>query len=234
LAGVGAMAIEPSIRPKEGFHPAKDLAPITLATRSEYGFAVANALHITNLLELVKWAKANPSNAAFGSPGAGSLPHLFGVLFARSAGIDIVHVPFKGGAPLVTDLIGGQIPAGVSPLTDYIEHHKNGKLRLLATSGATRSASTPDVATFIEQGFKEAEATIWFAFWAPAKTPATIVMRRNQEFAKVLQMQDVRERLLKLGQEAVSSTPQELAELMTSEIAKWAPVVKASGFTPDQ
>lgn len=142
--------------------------------------------------------------------------------------------PFKGGAPLITDLIGGHIPAGVSPLTDYIEHHRNGKLRLLATSGASRSASTPDVATFAEQGFKEAQATLRFAFWAPAKTPATIITRRNREIIEVLQMPEVRARLLKLGQESISSTPEELAKLTAAEMAKWAPVVKASGFIADQ
>jgi len=234
LAGVSAVAIEPIIRPREQFDPTRDLSPITLATRSEYGLAVANALNVRNLQELVQWARANPSKAAFGSPGAGSLPHLFGVLFVRSAGIDMPHVPFKGGAPLITDLIGGHIPAGVSPLTDYIEHHRNGKLRLLATSGAARSASTPDVATFAEQGFKEAQATIWFAFWAPAKTPATIITRRNREIIEVLQMPEVRERLLKLGQGPISSTPEELAKLTASEMAKWAPIVKESGFTPEQ
>ena len=234
LAGVSAVAIEPIIRPREQFDPTRDLAPITLATRSEYGLAVSNALNVRNLQELVQWARANPSKAAFGSPGAGSPPHLFGALFVGSAEIDMLHVPFKGGGPLITDLIGGHIPAGVSPVTDFIEHHRNGKLRLLATSGARRSASTPDVATFVEQGFKEAQAALWFAFWAPAETPATIITRRNREIVEVLQMLDVRERLLKLGQEPISSTPEELARLTASEMAKWAPLVKASGFIADQ
>ena len=213
MAGVSAVAIEPIIRPREQFDPTRDLAPITLATRSEYGLAVSNALNVRKLQELVQWARANPSKAAFGSPGAGSPPHLFGVLFVGSAEIDMLHVPFKGGGPLITDLIGGHIPAGVSPVTDFIEHHRNGKLLfLVATSGARRSASTPDVATFVEQGFKEAQAALWFAFGAPAKTPATIITRRNREIVEVLQMSDVRERLLKLGQEPISSTPEELAQ----------------------
>ena len=119
-------------------------------------------------------------------------------------------------------------------MTDYVEQHRNGKLRLLATSGDKRSAATPDVATFGEQGYKEVQATLWFAFWAPGKTPATIVARRNQEIVKVLGMRDVQERLRQLGQEPVGSTPEELAKLTATEAAKWVAFVKASGFVPDR
>ena len=162
LAGVSSIAIEPLIRPREALDPAKDLLPVSLVTEFEYGLAVANTLKVTSLKELVDWSRANPAQATFGSPGGGTLPHFFGVLFARSAGIDMLHVPYKGGAPLITDLVGGHIPAGVSPLTDYIEHHRGGRLRLLATSGARRSAATPDVPTFVEQGFDDAQVTAPF------------------------------------------------------------------------
>jgi tripartite-type tricarboxylate transporter receptor subunit TctC len=233
LAGVSSVAIEPLIRPREGFDPVKDLAPVALVSEFEYGLAVASSLNVRSLKELVEWTRANPAQAAFGSPGAGSLPHLFGVLFVRSAGIDMMHVPFKGGAPLITDLIGGHIPTGVSPLTDYIEHHRGGRLRLIATSGAKRSATTPDVLTFLEQGFEQAQVTPVFAFWAPAKTPAATVARLHREIAEVLRMEDARERLLQLGQRPVSASPEEIARLTASETARWAPIVKASGFTPE-
>lgn len=234
LAGLGNIVIEAATRPEERFDPTRDLAAIGVATRFEYGFAVANTLNVRNLREFIDWAGANPAKAAFGSPGAGSLPHFFGLLFARSAGVEIVHVPFKGGAPLVVDLVGGHVPAGVSPLTDYLEQHRSGKLRLLATSGGQRSAATPEVATFTEQGYKDVEATLRFAFWAPGKTPATAIARRNQEINKVLEMADVQERLRQLGQEPAGSTPQELARLTAVEAAKWAPIVKAAGFAPDR
>jgi tripartite-type tricarboxylate transporter receptor subunit TctC len=234
LAGVGAIVIDAALRPNEGVDPARDLVPLALATRSEYGFAVANALNVRDLREFIEWSRSNPSKAAFGSPGAGSMPHFVGLLFARSAGVDVIHVPFKGGAPLVIDLVGGHVPAGLSPMTDYVEHHRNGRLRLLATSGDRRSAATPDVATFAEQGYKDVEATLWFAFWAPGKTPAAVVERRNQELVKVLGMRDVQERLRQLGQEPVGSTPEDLARLTTAEAAKWGPVVKASGFALDR
>ncbi len=205
LAGLGSVVIDAAARPDERFDPARDLAAISVATRYELGLAVANALNVRNLREFIHWAAANPTKAAFGSPGAGSLPHFFGLLFARSAGVEIVHVPFKGGAPLVVDLVGGHLPAGVSPLTDYIEQHRNGKLRLLATSGGKRSTATPDVATFSEQGYKDAEATLRFAFWATGKTPAAIVAQRNSEISKALAM-----------------------------AGKWIPIVRAAAFAPDR
>jgi tripartite-type tricarboxylate transporter receptor subunit TctC len=234
LAGVSNLAVDAATRSNEGFDAARDLAPISVATQFEYGFAVANALNVKDVREFIDWAKANPGNAAFGSPGAGSLPHFAGLLFAQSAGVNLVHVPFKGGAPLVTDLVGGHVPSGMSPLTDYIEQHKSGKLRLLATSGAKRSAATPDVATFGEQGYKEVETTLRFAFWAPAKTPAAIVARQNQEIATALAMPDLQERLRRVGQEPAGSTPQELARLTSAEAAKWGAIVKASGFAAGQ
>jgi tripartite-type tricarboxylate transporter receptor subunit TctC len=234
LAGVSSIAIEPLIGPREALGPAMDLVPITMATEFEYGLAVANDLNVRSLKELVEWMKANPARAAFGSPGAGSLPHFFGLLFARSAGINMTHVPFKGGGPLVTDLIGGHVPVGVSPLTDYIEHHRGGRLRLIATSGARRSSATPDVPTFSEQGFEDMQATLRFAFWAPPRTPATIVARLNAQIGEILRREDVRERLLQLGQQPVGSPPEDLARLTASEAAKWAPIVKASGFVAER
>lgn len=233
LSAVSTMAIHALVRPEDGFDPARDVAPVSLATEFQYGLAVANALEVRDLKEFVAWAHANPSKAAFGSPGAGTLPHLFGVLFARSAGIDMIHIPFKGGAPLVTDLIGGHVPAGVSPATDYIEHHRSGRLRLIATSGDRRSSATPEVPTFVEQGFKDAQAQAYFAFWAPAKSESQVVARRNREIGEVLALEDARERLVQLGQRPVASTPDEVTRLMRSEAARWAPVLKASGFTPE-
>ena len=234
LAGVGSIAIEPLVGAREPRVPAIELAPVSLATEFEYGLAVANSLNVRNLGELVAGMEANPSHAAFGSPGAGGVPHFFGLQFARSAGIDMNHVPFKGGGPLVTDLIGGHVLVGVSPHTDYIEHHRAGRLRLLATSGARRSSATPDVATFSEQGFEDLQATARFAFWAPPGTPASIVARRSAEIAEVLRMEDVRERLLQLGQRAVAGPPEDLARLTASEVTRWAPIVKVSGFVAER
>jgi tripartite-type tricarboxylate transporter receptor subunit TctC len=234
IAGVTTLAIESLINKPGAFDPARDLVPVALATEFEFGVAVANRLDVRDLKELVAWMKDHPNEAAFGSPGGGSLPYFFGLRFSRSAGLDMTHVPFKGGNALVTDLIGGHIPLAMSPLTDYIEHHRAGRLRLIGTSGAARSPATPDVPTVSEQGYEEGRATLTFAFWAPANTPAAIVARRNAEIQKILQMDDVRERLVQLGQRPVTSRPGDVARLVASEAAKWAPVVKSSGFVAER
>jgi tripartite-type tricarboxylate transporter receptor subunit TctC len=234
IAGVTTLAIESFINKPGAFDPARDLVPVALATEFEYGVAVANRLDVRTLKELVDWMKAHPSEAAFGSPGGGSVPHFFGLRFARAAGLDMTHVPFKGGGALVADLIGGHIPLAVSPLTDYIEHHRGGRLRLIATSGAARSPATPDVPTVSEQGYEEGQATLTFAFWAPPSTPAAIVAHRNAQIQKILQMDDVRERLLLLGQRPVASRPEDVVRLMRTEAAKWASVVKTSGYVAER
>jgi tripartite-type tricarboxylate transporter receptor subunit TctC len=234
IAGVTTLAIESLVNKPGAFDPARDLVPVALVTEFEFGVAVPNRLGVRNLKELVAWMKAHPGEAAFGNPGGGSLPHFFGLRFARAAGLDMTPVPFKSGAALATDLIGGHIPLAMSPLTDYIEHHRGGRLRLIATSGAVRSAATPDVPTITEQGFEGGQATLSFAFWAPPNTPPAIVARRNAEIQKVLQMDDVRERLVQLGQRPIASRPEDAVRLVASEAAKWAPVVKSSGFVAER
>jgi tripartite-type tricarboxylate transporter receptor subunit TctC len=234
IAGVTTLAIDSLIARPGTFEPARNLVPVTLASEFEYGVAVANRLNVRTLGELVEWMKAHPGEASFGSPGGGSLPHFFGLQFARSAGLDMTHVPFKGGSALVIDLIGGHIPLAISPLTDYIEPHRGGRVRLIATSGAARSAATPDVPTISEQGFEGGQATLSFAVWAPPNTPEIVVARRNAELRKILQMEEVRERLLQLGMRAVTSRPEDVARLMASEAAKWAPIVKTSGYVAER
>ena len=234
IAGVTTIAIESLINKPGAIDPARDLVPVALATEFEYCVAVANRLNVRTLKELVEWMKAHPTEASFGSPGGGSLPHFFGLRFARSAGLDMTHVPFKGGGPLVTALMGGHIPLAISPLTDYIEPHRGGRLRLIATSGAVRSAVTPDVPTLSEQGYEDGQATLSFAFWAPPGTPAAVVERRNAELQKILQMDDVRERLLQLGQRPVTSKPEDVVRLRASETVRWAKVVKTSGYIAER
>ena len=223
LAGVTSIAIDQ-----------QSVAPVSLVSEFEYGLAVASHLEVRNLKELVAWMKAQPLGASFGSPGAGSLPHFFGLRFASVAGVEVTHVPFKGGGPLVTDLIGGHVPVGVSPITDYIEPHRAGRLRLIATSGAARSPATPDVPTFSEQGFAEAQATFYFAFWAPPQTPAATLARRSQEIQQVLRRDDVRGQLLQLGQRPVAGSPEEVDRIRAAEAERWTPVVKASGFLAER
>ena len=177
--------------------------------------------------------QANPAQANFGTPGAGSLPHFFGVMIARDAGLDLVHVPYGGGGPLMNALMGNQVSSAIDTLVDQVELLRAGKIRMLATAGATRSTLLPDVPTFAQSGLKGVEGTSWFAVYAPARTPEATVTQLNAAINKALAAPDLRERYTKLGLEPTGGTPADLAALMQRDRERWAPVVKASGFKAD-
>lgn len=153
-------------------------------------------------------------------------------MVGKSIGVEMTHVAYKGGAPLHTDLIGGQIPVGVDALADCIEQHRGGKLRILATSGAARSPLLPDVPTFKELGYP-IEGNGWTALYATGGTPRTIVDRLNRAVLDVLRLPDVRQKLTNLGFEVTGSSPDELTAIMRADTAKWGPFIKASGFKPE-
>jgi tripartite-type tricarboxylate transporter receptor subunit TctC len=166
-------------------------------------------------------------------PAAGSLPHFFGLLLGRAIGTDMVQVAYKGGAPLLNDVIGGQIPVGIDVLSEAIPQHRAGKVRVLASSGAKRSAIAPEIPTFTELGYPQIQGDGWFAFYAPAKTPPAALERLSAAFGSAIRAPDVTERLNKIGFEPVGSTAAELARRMAEDRARWAPIVKASGFSAD-
>jgi tripartite-type tricarboxylate transporter receptor subunit TctC len=147
--------------------------------------------------------------------------------------IEMVHVPYKGSAAYVNDLIGGQVPAAVDAIADLTELHRAGRIRILASSGATRSSALPDVPTFAELGLGNVVATGWFGFFAPANTPNPVVDTLNRGINTALTAPDVAERLVKIGMDPAPSTPQEFARIVADDYAKWGPIVKASGFTAD-
>jgi tripartite-type tricarboxylate transporter receptor subunit TctC len=183
--------------------------------------------------EFVAWLKANPAQANFGSPAPGSLPHFFGLMIGQATGVAMTHIAYKGGAPLATDLMGGQIPAGIDALSDMIELHRAGKIRIIATSGAQRSPLLPSVATFNEQGFAAIEGSGWIGVYAPAKTPKSVIDRIATAIASALKAPEMRERFLTLGYEPTGTTPEQLAAIMSADTARWGPVIKASGFTAE-
>ncbi len=212
------------------YDPVKDFAPLSLVGFFQFGFAVGGSHPAKTMQEYVAWVKANPLQANFGSPAPGSLPHFFGAMIGRGMGVDMQHIAYKGGAPMLNDLVGGQIPAGIDTHIELLELDRSGKIRVLATSGASRSPLLPNVPTFKEAGFSGIEGSGWYAFYAPAKTPAAVVDALSRAIVAVTQMPDVKERLTKMGVEVQGSTPQQLAKLMADDTAKWAPVIKASGF----
>ena len=213
----------------------EDVAAVCTACQLSFGFGVGPAVpaSVTSLKDFLAWAKAQPAGANYGSPGAGSPPHFLGALLAKESGVDLRHVPYRGSAPGIQDLLGGQVSAMTSPIGDYLPHLKSGRLRLLATSGATRSRFAPDVPTYAEQGFKGLTMSEWYGFFLPAAASAEVVGRAASAIRQAIASPEVVEAFAQLGLEASANTPAELAKAVKDENAAWGPVVKAVGFKPE-
>lgn len=234
LAPIAATAMAQLTFPKLTYDPRVDFAAITLLGTFQLAFAVAPGLGVSTPAEFAAWARANPKQASFGTTAMGSLPHFFGLEFGKAIGVDLQPVPYRGAAPLVTDLSGGQVPSGTGALTDFLEHHKAGRVRILATSGAKRALAGQDLPTFAESGFPGIVGEGWLGFFAPARTPRPIVDAFNREIAAIAAVPEMRERLIQLGLEPRTTTPDELAAFLAAEIVRWKPVVDASGFKAEQ
>ena len=233
LAPIVVPVLAPLVFSKLAYDPLADFAPVAHVANFQFGLSVNTGHPAKSVQELVAWFKANAAQANFGSPAPGSLPHFFGVMISRGAGIDLVHVPFNGGGPLMNALVGNQVSSGIDTLVDQIEMHRGGKTRILATSGAARSPLLPDVPTFAEAGLKGVEGTSWFAVYAPAKTSAATVRQLNAAINKALEAPEVKERFAKLGLEPTGGSAADLAAIMKRDTERWGPVVKASGFKGD-
>ena len=229
------LTIYPHIYKKLPYEPAVDLTPVTLACIFDFGFAVGPAvpLSVKTVPEFLAWAKANPLGQNFGSPAAGSTPHFIGALIGRSAGLDLKHAAYRGTQPAMLDLLGGNISAVSGPIGDITQHLPTGRIRILGTSGNTRSRFAPEVPTFAEQGLKDATHSEWFAFFLPAKATPDVVNRLNAAMKFALAQKDVIDGMAGFGLEAMSSSSAELAELVRRDTAKWAPIVKQVGFTAE-
>lgn len=225
--------LAPLVFSKLNYNPSTDFAPVGHIANFDFAFTVPVALPVKTVNEWLAWAKANPGKANYGSPSAGSLPHFFGEMLSREAKADLVHVPFSGGAPLMTALLGNQISAGIDVVVEASEAHRSGKVRVLATSGERRSTALPDVPTFKEAGHPQITASGWFAMYAPARTPEATINTYNRALAKALAQPDVLERFAKLALEPGGGTPADLVKLQESSTARWAPIVKATGFRAD-
>lgn len=204
----------------------KDFAPVTTVAIVPNILVVNPAVPATTVKELIAHAKANPGKLTYGSAGMGTAHHLIGESFNAQAGVDILHVPYKGSSPAVADLIGGQVTLMYDTVSSCLPHIKSGKLRAIGVSTAKRSAALPDVPTIAEAALPGFEVTTWFGFLAPAKTPPEIVTRLNTEIVKILNMPDVRERLLAAGSEPVGNTPEQMTAQIAHETAEFAKIVK--------
>ena len=213
------------------YDPARDFVPVAQVAEFAIAFAVRPDHPARTVPEFVAWARSNPALASFGSPGGGGLPHLFGFMIGRAAGIELVNVPYRSATPLAADLMGGQVASGTGALSDFIELHRAGRLRIIGTSGARRSSLAPEVPTFKEQGFAAVEGTGWTALVAPAKTPEAVIHRWSSAIVAALRTPELREKLIRLGVEPTGTTPEALAAIIAADTARWGPVVKAAGFT---
>jgi tripartite-type tricarboxylate transporter receptor subunit TctC len=207
-----------------------DFTPLVLATRVPNVLSVHPSLPARSVTELIALAKSRPGQLSFASGGLGSANQMAGELFKINANIDIVHVPYKGSAPAITDTIGGQVELLFAGISSLVPHIKSGRLRALATGSTARLPMIPEVATFIELGYPEMTTSVWFGFMAPAATPRAIVAKLNADLDAVLTRRDVREQLIADGQEPGGGTGEEFDAFLKSEIAKYAKVIKLAGI----
>jgi len=234
LGTIAALAVAPHLNSKLPYDPLRDFAPISMATVSGNVLVVHPSVQAKTIAEFVKEANSRPGGIAYGTSGIGSAGNLAGELFRLMAKTNLVHVPYKGGGPAMSDLLGGQIPSVFASATTATPQVKAGKLRALGSTGTKCSASLPDVPTIAEQGYPGYAATNWYAYVAPAKTPREIVARLNREIVKTLREPETHGQILKQGEEPTPSTPEELANHIAREHATWGKVIKDAGIPVEQ
>ncbi|MGE5525384.1 MAG: tripartite tricarboxylate transporter substrate binding protein [Rhodospirillaceae bacterium] len=232
LGQTNNLAIGPALRAKTPYDPLKDFSPITLLMKAPQVMVVNAGSPITSIKELIAAAKKAPGKLTYGSAGVGSSGHINGELFNQTAGIDIVHVPYKGASPAMVDLRGGRITYMATSLASAAQFVKEGKIKAIATSGAKRARMLPDVPTVAETlpGY---EVTSWHGMLAPAKVPRAIITRLNREIVAILGTPDVQKMLLAEGGDISPSTPEEFAAFLRAEVPKWAKVIKQAGITAE-
>ena len=233
MGTVGTHAINASLYKKMPFDPVKDFAPLTRVANVPNLLVANPAQPYKSVKDLIAYAKANPGKVNFGSSGNGSSIHLSGELFKSLAKVDMQHVPYKGSAPAVTDLLGNQIGIMFDNMPSAIQHVRSGKLVPLAVTTAKRSPELPNVPTIAEAGVPGYEATSWFGMFAPAGTPAPVLAKLNAAIVKVLGQPDVKKKINEQGAEGYSETPEQFAAFIQTESVKWGKVVKESGASLD-
>jgi tripartite-type tricarboxylate transporter receptor subunit TctC len=233
MGAVATHAINPTLYTNIPYDPVKDFAPVTQVASTPNVLVVNPSLPVHDVREFIAYAKAHPGQLNFGSGSTGSAGHLAGELFKTMAGVQMVHVPYKGAGPAMQDLIGGQIQLMFDNLASSLGQIRAGKVRALAVTTAKRSSLAPELPTIAESGLPGFDISTWFGVFAPGGTPPAIVARLHEEFAKALAAPDVREKMLNLGAEPVGNTPAQFAAYIRSEAEKYARLVKASGAKVD-
>ena len=233
LTSVGPMSVAPAMTKNLPYDPKKDIAPITMGVVFPNVMIVHPGVPVKTLAEWVALAKKEPGKHTYGSSGVGGAGHLSGELFKQAAKIDVIHVPYKGGGPAMTDLLGGRIDMYIAVPSTAQSHIEAGKVRALATTGLQRTKAMPSVPTVAELGYPGFEATNWYAFVAPGKTPKAIIDYWNRELVKALKDPEVNKELAKHGLEPQPGTPEELAKYIDAETEKWGRVVREAHITAE-
>ena len=227
---IGALVINPSLYSKMPFDPIRDFTPIALIGRITNVVTVHPSLPVRSIKQLVALAKAQPGKLVYGTGGTGSVGHLTAEMFKQAAGIDMEHIPYKGGAPAMADLVGGQIPLTFSVLLTALPQIKADRIVALAVTSGTRQAVLPEVPTLTESGYPGFDTADWWALVGPAGMPADIVAKLNAEINRMLQQRDVKERFASLAVEAIGGTAEQLGNLMRADLERWARVIKTAGI----
>lgn len=236
LTPASMAVVYPHIFRKLAYDPVADFAPVARIAAAPFVVAVGPQVpaEVVTLADFIKWGKANPAKAFYGSSGAGSIPHFTGVMLGKAANLDWTHVAYKGAAPAMNDLLGGQIAANVSVMSNALPHIQAGKLRALAISSNQRNALLPSVPTFAEAGVREATAVEWFGVFAPARTPTDLVAKLANALSAAERSKPFQDALVKGGFDGFGNdTPANFAAALKLDLARWGQAVKASGFTPE-
>lgn len=228
----GPVTLFPHVFKSLKFDMEKDFVPVTRIATGDYALSIGSAVPAKDLAGFIAWVKTAGGKASYGSPGAGTLPHLLGVSVARAIGTPMTHVPYRGSAPAMTDLVGGQIAAVLSPVTEALPLHSAGKVRIIATAGATRSPFLQGVPTLKESGI-DIDVPLWFALYAPAATPAATLTKLRAAVVQSLSTPEAAQKMKLLGLVPAPSQPQEQLALQRQETQMWEKAVKLSGFTPE-
>lgn len=230
LATMGSTIMSKLTYVRMPYDPQRDLAPITLAATFQLALAVHPSLPAETVPQFVAWARANPTQADFAIPAPGGHSQFFGVMLGKEIGVAMQPIPYRGSAPLMADLVAGQVRLSIVPLSDALALHRGGKVRIIATTGDARSLSAPDIPTFTEAGHPQLVGVGWLGVYAAARTPGDIVLGLNRAVVEALSAADIRERIVALGLEPRTSTPEGLAAFDETERQRWEPIVKATGF----
>ncbi len=225
----GAMVMIPLVHADTPYDPFADFEPVSEVAALEFAIASGPMFPGRTLVELATWLKANPDKANFAAPGLGSLPHFLPLRLGALIGVDMRPVPFKGSAPASLEVMAGHIPIVSNPLSELVERHRTGELRILAVANRERSPTAPDLPTFIEQGF-DVEGVGWYGIFAPARTPKAVIDRLNSIVVRYMRSEAGLAFAARLGIRSSGTSPAELAAVQRADFDRWAPVIKASGF----